>query len=304
MNNALNTIFRIIQAQGKENIPVTWDNLAKTVSSDLTGNALRKKYSRWENSQKAIQVVQPVSQEGTWVAFFDLHCPFHNKKLLNAAMRIVEDIKPIGLILGGDVLDMHSLSSHDKGKIAIPGINLGYEYDETNKVLDQIEDYDWTHKVYIEGNHEARHKKYMSGVDNNKLGSALKSPVEALSLKDRGYDIYANYPNDEYTLGDLTVYHGESFSVHIAYSDLQKIKKSIICGHTHRQQSHSESEIDAYNVGAMADFDSPVFNYAGKIQKKSWSNGLAIITIVEGKAHVEILKWKNNRLVFGGKIYE
>ena len=304
MNNALNTIFRIIQAQGKENIPVTWDNLAKTVSSDLTGNALRKKYSRWENSQKAIQVVQPVSQEGTWVAFFDLHCPFHNKKLLNAAMRIVEDIKPIGLILGGDVLDMHSLSSHDKGKIAISGINLGYEYDETNKALDQIEDYDWTHKVYIEGNHEARHKKYMSGVDNNKLGSALKSPVEALSLKDRGYDIYANYPNDEYTLGDLTVYHGESFSVHIAYSDLQKIKKSIICGHTHRQQSHSESEIDAYNVGAMADFDSPVFNYAGKIQKKSWSNGLAIITVVEGKAHVEILKWKNNRLVFGGKIYE
>ena len=52
MNNALNTLFQIIQAQGKENIPMTWDNLAKTVSQDLTGNALRKKYSRWENSQK------------------------------------------------------------------------------------------------------------------------------------------------------------------------------------------------------------------------------------------------------------
>jgi len=304
MNNSLNVLFQIIQAQGKENIDITWDNLAKTVSTDLTGNALRKKYSRWENNQKAIQVVQPVSQEGTWVAFFDLHCPFHNQKLLNAAMKIVEDIKPVGLILGGDVLDMHSLSSHDKGKIAIQGINLGYEYDETNRGLDQIEDYDWAYKVYVEGNHEARHKKYMSSVDNNKLGSALKSPVEALTLKDRGYDIYANYPNDEYILGDLTIYHGESFSVHVAHSDLQKMKKSIMFGHTHRQQSHSESEIDAYNVGAMADFNSPVFNYAGKIQKKSWSNGLAIITVVEGKAHVEILKWKNNRLVFGGKIYE
>ncbi len=301
----LNTLFQTIYAQGgKENIDITWDNLAKIVGQDITGNALRKKYARWEQNKKAIQVVQPVSQEGTWVAFFDLHCPFHNQRLLNAAMKIVEDIKPVGLILGGDVLDMHSLSSHDKGKIAIQGINLGYEYDKTNMVLDQIEDYDFTYKVYLAGNHEARHNKYMSSVDNNKLGSALKSPVEALSLKERNYEILDSYPNDEYVLGDLTIYHGESFSVHVAHSDLQKMKKSIMFGHTHRQQTHSESEIDAYNVGAMADFDSPVFNYAGKIQKKSWSNGLAIITVVDGKAHTEILKWKNNKLVFGGKIYE
>ena len=59
-------------------------------------------------------------QKGTWVVSGCWHFPFHNKEMFDSFLALVEDLELTGFILNGDILDMHSISRHNKGKITIP----------------------------------------------------------------------------------------------------------------------------------------------------------------------------------------
>src|SRR3990167_6409246 len=55
-----------------------------------------------------------VNIPGVHLIFPDLHVPGHNKKLINATLKLAKDLNNVvGLHLIGDFLDMNSLSSHD-----------------------------------------------------------------------------------------------------------------------------------------------------------------------------------------------
>jgi len=277
----------------------TWNEAA--IRFHMSGNALRKRYKKWKDGKT--KNYQNTVQDGLWICIFDAHVPFHNKRMFESICRLIQDIQPKGLVLGGDFLDLHSLSSHDKGKTPVPGMTLGKEYAEGNSVLDKLELYPFKQKVYLWGNHEARYDKYIRDADNSKIRDAVRSPLDALGLKRRNYKIYDNYPYDEFILGDLRIYHGESFGQHCAYSDLQKLKKSIMFGHVHRQQSFLERDLEAYSVGSAADHTTSGFSYAKKLQKQIWCNGIAVVTVIGGKSFVETIKYKHDKLVFGGKAY-
>jgi hypothetical protein len=296
MKHELERFFRSVESGGKS---VTWQKAA--LSFDMSGNALRKRYKNWKSSKSGNG--EKTQQDGTWVCIFDAHVPFHNRKMFESINNLIQSIRPFGLVLGGDFLDLNSLSAHDRGKVPIPGLTLGKEYAEGNSVLDVLESYPFKRKVYMWGNHEHRHNRYIKDSDNSKIRDAIKSPMEALSLIQRGYEVYESYPADEFILGDLKIYHGESFNQHCAYNDLQKIKKSVMFGHVHRQQSFHEREVEAYAIGSAADHTAPVFAYASKVQKQVWCNGLAVVTVINGKSFVETIRYKHGKIVFGGKPY-
>jgi hypothetical protein len=296
--NEVEHFFRSLETSGKN---ITWSKAA--IPFGISGNALRKQYNRWKNKERKKSTAS-CSHEGTWICIFDAHVPFHNKRMLESVVRLCSDIKPVGLLLGGDFLDLASISSHDKGKFATANLTLGKEYAEGNRVLDIIEGaYRFKKKVYIQGNHEQRFKRYMKDIDNIKINDAVKSPEEALRLTERGFKVFDNYPFDAFFLGDLCVYHGETTSIHCAYGDMNKFFCSVMFGHVHRQSMHTNQKHEAYSIGSMADHDSLGFVYAGRKVKEAWSNGLAIVTVIEGKSYVETVRFKNNKLVFGAKLY-
>lgn len=247
---------------------------------------------------------------GLYVSIGCAHAPFHLQPAFKAVQQLLHDNKSqiVGLVLAGDFLDMNSLSSHDKGRKPLPGVTLDWEYAESEVLLSSLLDplASNIEKVYIFGNHEDRYHRYMSDIDNSKLGSSLEGPISGLKLVDKGFHIYENWKEDYITLGHhLQVSHGEFFNVHSAKKHIDTYRKSVLYYHTHRVQQYIEGAVGGYNGGSMADFNAPVFGYASRAMKNSWLNGFNAVHIDEqGFYHIQQIVCYNNSFVFGNKIYK
>lgn len=314
----------LIQNNGKGNL--TWNEVGKLFGK--SGNAVRHVWRRIKNKNlnnssqdlnlnnipelqnvsNFFQPVIPVKEDGMYLVLGCVHAPFTNKAFWKAMLKLAQEHKNNikGIILAGDFLDLHSLSNYDKGQIPIKGVTLSMEYEGGNAYLNSLLNTlnGDIYKGWIRGNHEHRHSKYMKDVNNSKLGDALPTPEKALKLVDRGFEIFTDWVNDEIQLGDLTIIHGEICAVHVAKKMIDTFKRNFLMFHTHRVQMYREGEHVAYNAGTMADFDSPVFNYATKAMKKTWSNAFAVATLSKGKTSVETPVWNGKSFTFGGKIYK
>lgn len=247
-----------------------------------------------------------IDTPGTYWVTGCSHAPWQNKAMYNSTLNFLNrEVDLQGLIVAGDGVDLHSLSSHDHGKLAIPGVTLDWEYQEANKFFDELDDLGVKTKKYLFGNHEDRYLRILKDVDISKYGSALKSPIEGLKLVKRGYDVFTNWKNDRICIGKhLDVNHGEFLNVHSAKKTIDTYRKSILYFHTHRFQIYVEGLVGGWNMGSGANFNAPIFNYASRAMKTSWVNSSALVTLdADGYYHVEPLLFINNKLVVNGKSY-
>lgn len=254
-----------------------------------------------------------ITQPGTYFVTGCVHAPFHNKKMYDAVFNYIrKEVKLRGVILNGDILDMHSISRHNKGRVAIPGVTLDWEYKEANKFLDQIDDLIEDAKVdglfsvskyYLFGNHEKWYFTALNDVDTAKYGAALKSPTEALKLSDRGYYVQEDYNKAHINFGKyLEINHGEFVNVHSAKKTIDTYRKSVLYNHTHRFQIYMEGLVGGWNMGWGGDIDAPVFGYATRAMKNSWVNACALVTLdTKGYYHVQPLLYVGDKLIVNGK---
>lgn len=237
-----------------------------------------------------------------------MHVPFHNVKMFSAFKKFLKDLNPVGFEIIGDFVDMNSLSSHDRGKLGIKGITLDFEYQEGNRILNEIEAClpSKCIKAYLYGNHEDRYFRYMMDVDNAKIGKAISSPTEALNLRTRGYLVNEDWKSGAIHFGPhLDLVHGEFYNQHCAKKHIDTYRKSIVFFHTHRCQAYIEGQTAGYNMGSLADFNSAAFGYATKAMKSSWNNGFGVGYLdTDGFYNVQQVIWYNNKFCFGGKVYE
>lgn len=236
------------------------------------------------------------------------HAPWHNKNMYESTFNYLnKEVDLVGIILAGDIIDMNSLSSHDRGKLPIKGVTLDWEYSETNKFLDQIDqltDQPIT-KDYLYGNHEDRYLRSIKDIDTSKYGSALQGPTQGLKLIERGYNVYEDWKNDKIEIGRyLDITHGEFLCTHSAKKTIDTYRKSTMYFHTHRFQIYMEGLVAGWNIGAGADFNTAVFGYASRAMKASWVNSSVLVTLDEdGYYHVQPLIFMNNKLIVNGKQY-
>lgn len=247
---------------------------------------------------------------GMYIVIGCVHAPFHLQPAFKAVEQLLHDNRSeiVGLVLDGDFTDINSLSSHDKGRKPIPGVTLDWEYKESEILLNSLLNPLASNisKIFIYGNHEDRYNRYMSDIDNSKLGASLSSPIEGLKLVQKGFDIYENWKEDFITLGHhLDVSHGEFYNVHSAKKHIDTYRRSILYYHTHRVQQYIEGAVGGYNGGSMADFNAPVFGYASRAMKNSWLNGFNTVQIdKQGFYHIQQIICYNNSFVFGNKVYK
>lgn len=248
-----------------------------------------------------------IKEPGTYVVVGCAHVPWHNKNMFKSIFNFIKETPIKGIVLAGDILDLNSLSQYDRGNVPLEGVTLAYEYSETNKFLDALEKVlpDKATKVFLYGNHEDRHNRLKRNIDYFKYGKALISPEEGLRLHKRGYKVLTDWKQHHVSMGkDLDIIHGEVISIHAAKRTIDTYKKSTLFFHTHRTQSYVDGDVAGYNAGSTADFNAPIFSYASRAMKKSWSNSFALVTIdVSGNTFVEIIGYKNYKICVGGKLY-
>lgn len=243
---------------------------------------------------------------GTYLLLGCVHVPGHNHAMLEGILKLIPEIKPQGLILMGDFLDLNSLSGHDRGRFtAIKGLTLDQEYKDGNGVLDRLlaELPKEADKVYLYGNHEDRWNRYMSDMQNAK--TPLPSPTEALHLKERGFSVFERWSSDYITLGNhLEVLHGQYYNTHCAKQHIDKFRGSVAFVHTHRIQMYVEGKTAGFNIGWGGDVNHPFFNYAERGTKNQWQNGFALCTIDEkGDYFMQQIFCHNNKFYYNGKAY-
>lgn len=247
---------------------------------------------------------------GTYFITGCSHAPWQNKKMYESVFNYLnKEVKLQGLILAGDIVDLNSLSSHDKGKVSIPGVTLSWEYEQANKFLDEFDqltykDVSFT-KDYVFGNHENRYDRVKKDSDIAKYGESLVSPTVGLNLIGRGYNVYEDWKNDSIHLGHhLDVCHGEFLNVHSAKKTIDTYRKSTLYFHTHRFQIFVEGLVGGWNMGFGGDINAPIFGFATRAMKSSWVNSCCTVTIDEnGFYHVQPLMFINNKLIVNGKEY-
>lgn len=251
----------------------------------------------------------------------DVHRPFHNKILWEKVLKLIQFMGPQlkRIILPGDFLDLYMLGSYNADSLGllrevalIDGQkiqDLQDEYVDGRKGILELESVlpAGCEKIYIYGNHEDRYFREINKGDKSKYGAALKSPTEALGLKEGGWQVFHNWMEDSFEINpNLEVIHGIFCNIHTASKHVQEFDNSIIFGHTHRFQSWgSTGGKVGYNIGWLGDAHHKVFRYMyKKARQKKWQNGFAVVAEDEqGHWFVEPVACRSNSFLWAGKIW-
>ena len=246
-------------------------------------------------------------KDGNYVVLGCTHLPFHNKKMWKATCKIVEEMQDLaGVILAGDILDMHSISRHGKGKIRLENYTLCREYKEANEALDMLDKAIGDRNIskeFFYGNHEDWFNQWGKDVDSFYLGkSGAVSPYEAC-FKHRGYNTQFDWKKAFIKLGDLKVIHGEWCAKHAAHKHCSELHENVAFFHTHRMGTYYESDLMGLNCGWGGDKEYKVFSYMSDFQKKNWRNGILLVNLNKGKAYPNVLDFNNGHFFYNNKLY-
>ena len=238
-----------------------------------------------------------------------LHAPFHNQKLWVGILNLIKDLSISGITLIGDILDLNSLSFHDRGKFPLnlngKSLTLRKEY-KMVKIFDELDDAIGRRQIkkrFLYGNHEDRYLRHAAIPDNKKI--MAESPEEHFRLRERGYEVKTRWKDDYYKLGDhLEVFHGLLLGINPAKRQLDKLKHSCMFAHSHRAQVYYDGLMASYNIGCLVDIDAPAFDWAGRLIKRNWINGFGHVTIDDnGDFYANLITAFKSRFFYNGKRY-
>ena len=228
----------------------------------------------------------------------DIHMPYHAEDALRAAIMKGEADGVDCVILNGDSLDFHWLSTFDK--------------DPTKpKMREELEQGRWLMKalrktfpnaqIYFKiGNHEARLEKWLRhkapewiGTDEFELKMLLNFAEHKIHLIESNTIIKA---------GNLFILHGHEYkgagSVNPARNLYLKAKSSAICGHFHRKSEFLTKDIGevvhgAWTTGCLCELNPEympkgndwVHGFARISVKEDGNFSVANYTVINGKPH-------------------
>lgn len=185
------------------------------------------------------------------------------------------DFKPDEVVYLGDFWDAYSVSTHEKNPLRDPRL-LKDELKEGRDLLDEIEETAKAKKyVFMQGNHENRIERYISG-NAPKLGGLFSSREILCIPTYYGYFPYGQ--ENYYRIGKLTVTHGYLAGENPAASTVKKFRSSVIMGHVHKLQEYHISNIHGEDwVGICAGWLGDQRTAAEYIKGVSdWSLGFVV----------------------------
>lgn len=196
-----------------------------------------------------------IDTPGWWLILSDVHLPYHDCRTIELAIAEAKANKVVGVLLNGDILDMHGLSRFDKDPTAP-------RYIQEREAGLQLLSYVRYHVgkqariVWKEGNHEERliayllsHAPALFGIEELGFHSLMK-------LREQGVEWVGD--RRVIRLGKLNVVHGHEYRptiqapVNPARGLFLRAKSLALCGHFHQTSEHHEPNIAGKSQGAWS----------------------------------------------------
>jgi len=217
------------------------------------------------------------------LAISDIHVPYHDKRALAEAMKLGREAGCSTVIVLGDLCDFHKVSKYRHDATAL---EIDEEIAQAERVLFELAD-KFPHRYFVPGNHEDRLKAYI--LDNAPSLQHLEQLEldKLLKLEEHGFKYV---PGGFIHCGDMTFLHGHEIRISgmdPARKLFMKMKKSAICGHLHRPDSHYTRDgagnlLQCHVLGHLGE-KSPAF-----MPRNDWQHGFAIVSVPKsGNAKVE-----------------
>jgi len=204
----------------------------------------------------------------------DSHHPYVDQRAWNLMMKSAQDLKPEIIVCIGDLGDFFSVSSFDKSPRR--ALQLDKEIKSVNNALDELDNLGAKKKIFCEGNHEDRLRRYLQNkapelfefIDINSLLHLNKRKWKHIKYK------------ESTRLGKLFITHDiGSATRYNVYRVLDTFQHSVVTGHTHRFAYIVEGNAAGeYMISAQFGWlgDLSQVDYLHQIRaKKDWSLGFA-----------------------------
>jgi hypothetical protein len=160
----------------------------------------------------------------------DAHRPFHSRVWWDLLMQVGRWLKPKHLVVIGDFADFYGVSDHDKDPDRAN--RMDEELADVDAGLNDLDSLNATDKLYIEGNHEDRLRRYLM---KNPALARLVSTEKLLRLKERGWE-FVPYKRHA-ARGKMHFTHDVGAAGRNAvFRALDTYQTSVVHGHTHRMQ--------------------------------------------------------------------
>jgi hypothetical protein len=239
--------------------------------------------------------------------------PNHNNNRYEALGKFIVDRQPDYIINIGDMADMPSLSSYDKGKKSFEGRRYSKDVasviDAQKRLFTPLEEYNQKqrlthHKQYKPilimtlGNHENRINRV------TELQAELDGTisVDDLKYKEFGWEVFP-YGTPVYINGVAFCHHFTSGVMgrpisgeHPAYSMITKMYMSCVAGHAHTRDFCERTSADGKKIlglvtGCYLDEDQ-YESYAGEANKMWWRGIVYLHDVHEGQFEPEFINIK------------
>jgi len=160
----------------------------------------------------------------------DAHIPYHSRIWWDLLLQVARDLRPRHLVIIGDFADFYAVSDHDKSPERAN--RFDEELEEVEKHLDELDALGASDKLYIEGNHEDRLRRYLM---KNPALARVVTTEKLLRLKERGWEFVPykrhaqrgaiHYTHDVGVAGRNAIFRA-----------LDTYQHSVVTGHSHRLQ--------------------------------------------------------------------
>jgi predicted phosphodiesterase len=231
-----------------------------------------------------------------WIS--DVHFPEEDPRVWRGFVDFCADLQPAEIILGGDILELESCSSH--GGVARPA-HLIEEITYARARLDELQAAAPSSKItFLEGNHEDRLNRIVVNMLPT-LDGALDLP-SLLQLKERG--IAWHKFGHVVRRGSVAFVHGWWSPQHHAAKMLRELGESVVYGHTHRSQMFCKGgprgPRAAYGMPCARDLDAPWM----KGRPSGWTQGWGLVELDDaGRYQVHVIHAVDGRAIFAGRRY-
>lgn len=237
-----------------------------------------------------------------WLA--DTHRPRHCTKTWAIFLQAIRDLKPDGLVIVGDYMDMMFANSHEK----MPGDEYTptQEFFDANRGLDEISEALGKKPVeylYIDGNHEHRWKRMRArGIPPEWRDVFDEVPVE-LRCEQRGIH-YVPPEKQPYRLfSNWWVHHGHWWNQHHAYTHAIRLAGNNVYGHTHRPQIHTTVNLHGpvVSIGLPCSRDVRAeWRHPPTQPFNTWVRGFAVSEVDGDNLHFSLVLTEGGRAAYAG----
>lgn len=231
----------------------------------------------------------------------DIHIPYHDHAALALAMAYARDYRPTHIVLNGDVMDAHEVSSHPKDRHGV--VTFQDEVNETRQFLRVLRHQHRKANIYYTmGNHENRLERYLTQ-HAPELSSITGLALDAL-LELQAHRIVFIDARSKVQLGPFEIFHGSIIRKDAGSSvrsHMQRRGGSVAMGHTHRMAVVSRSDRNGVHWGVEnGHLSAPDPAWAFD---PDWQQGFSQLDVHAGVVSIRQHHIDDGHLLVDGKLY-